>query len=413
MAPALELGSRPGDAVIGFLASRHLMRGRTRTALCVLGLSISTALLYDMALLATGLRASLAQVLDQIGYELRILPTGGLPFSSEAVLPAGRVLARELEAVEGVARVVPLWATTLYLERPGGERDVRPVASLALGLDPDARTIYQVEQGAQLSGGLAMIVNRLVADTLGVMVGDTLLASAGLDAASGRAARPVRAIVSGIAAFRMDLRQQRTVSLTLEDLQRVAGREAEDPASFLLAKLEPGADAAAVVRAMRDRHGELDVYSVAELLTQVRGQLSYFQQFSLVLGTVSLIVTFLLILTLLALSVSERQGEIAILRAVGVPSARVAGWFLLEGFVLTCLALLPGLALGTLASWTLDGILKSSPGIPPELSFFVPTPGAVLRTVLLVVVTGTLAGVYPAWLAARTNVVATLHREAI
>ena len=50
----------------------------------VLGLAVSTALLYDMALLARGLRASLDTVLGEIGYELRVLPRGSLPFSSEA-----------------------------------------------------------------------------------------------------------------------------------------------------------------------------------------------------------------------------------------------------------------------------------------------------------------------------------------
>ena len=46
-----------------------------------------------------------------------------------------------------------------------------------------------------------------------------------------------------------------------------------------------------------------------------------------------------------------------------------------------------------------------------DLSFFVFTPAALTRTAVLVLVTSTLAGAYPAWIAARTNVVLTLHRE--
>ena len=50
--------------MIAFLARRNLVRQRARTFLCALGLAVSTALLYDMALLASGLKASLAHVLE-------------------------------------------------------------------------------------------------------------------------------------------------------------------------------------------------------------------------------------------------------------------------------------------------------------------------------------------------------------
>jgi len=46
-----------------------------------------------------------------------------------------------------------------------------------------------------------------------------------------------------------------------------------------------------------------------------------------------------------------------------------------------------------------------------DLSFFVFTPQALLGTAVLVTLTATVAGAYPAWLAARTNVALTLHRE--
>jgi putative ABC transport system permease protein len=257
---------------------------------------------------------------------------------------------------------------------------------------------------------LPIVLNARLADSLRVDVGDTLLATAALDAATGLLVRPVRVVVAARGDFRFDLADQRSASLALSDLQFLAGRE-DDPASFILGKLEPGADAGRVVRAFRALRPDVDVHSVAELLGDVRGQLSYFQQFSLILGTVSLLVTFLLILTLLTLSVNERQGEIAILRALGLPARRVVALVLVEGLALTALAIGPGLLIGSLASGGLDAILTSSPGLPGDLSFFAFTPTALLRTIGLVLVTGTLAGAYPALLAARTDVVRTLHQE--
>ena len=45
------------------------------------------------------------------------------------------------------------------------------------------------------------------------------------------------------------------------------------------------------------------------------------------------------------------------------------------------------------------------------MSFVSSPPEALVRTLALLVVPATAAGAYPAYLAARTNIVPTLHRE--
>ncbi len=149
--------------MIAFLARRNLVRQRARTLLCVLGLGATTALLYDMALLSTGLKASLTHVLAEIGYDLRVLPKGGLPFSSEAVLPNGQALATELDRLPGVADALPLWATTLYFGRAGHAG--RRVSAFALGLDPARQTFYRVEAGhaipdTESADAIPIVLNR-------------------------------------------------------------------------------------------------------------------------------------------------------------------------------------------------------------------------------------------------------------
>jgi putative ABC transport system permease protein len=389
--------------MIAFLARRNLLRQRARTLLCVLGLAVSTALLYDMALLSRGLKLSLTRVLNEIGYDLRVLPKGGLPFSSEAELLDGHALAAELAGIEGVADATPLSATTLYAVRTEGGRGL---ATFALGLDPAKQTLYRVREGAMLEAddSTGVVLNAKLADSLGVQAGDTIRLASSAD-------RPGRAVrVAGIAEFRLDLHGQRTLALAPRTLARLTGRS-DDPAAFLLGRLQAGADGERVVAEWERLHPDTDAYEVSRLLSEIRGQLSYFQQFSLILGTVSLVVTFLLILTLLTLSVNERQGELAILRALGLAAPRVTLLVLVEGVVLAVLALLPGFAIGALAARGLDAILTSSPGLPAGLSFFVPGVGALASTAVLVIASATLASAYPAWLASRTNVALTLHRE--
>ena len=140
--------------------------------------------------------------------------------------------------------------------------------------------------------------------------------------------------------------------------------------------------------------------------------LVYFRQLSYILGSMSLIVTVLLIGTLLTITVNERLGEIATLRAIGVSRATIVEQVLAEGTALTIAGAALGILLGLATARYLDAILTSFPGLPAAFSFFVPRADTLSFAALVLLVTGTLAGLYPAWLAAGAPIAATLRAEA-
>ena len=69
--------------------------------------------------------------------------------------------------------------------------------------------------------------------------------------------------------------------------------------------------------------------------------------------------------------------------------------------------------LGAALSAWLDRILKSMPGIPAAMHFFVFEPRALLWHVALLIVTALLASVYPMWLVARLPIATTLRNEVV
>jgi putative ABC transport system permease protein len=145
---------------------------------------------------------------------------------------------------------------------------------------------------------------------------------------------------------------------------------------------------------------------------QLRERLVYFRQLSYILGSVSLIVTVLLVATLLAITVNERLGEIATLRAIGVSRRSVVAQVVAEGTALTALGTALGVVLGLLTARYLDTILTSFPGLPAAISFFVPDGRTLAIAASVLLAAGGLAGLYPAWLAARAPIAATLRSEA-
>lgn len=389
--------------MVWFLARRNLRRSASRTALLVAGVTVAGALLFDMSMLGGGLERSFGEVLGGLGYEIRVVLRGTLPLSSEALLSGARATARRIEGHPGVALASPVLGTNLYVEGAGGRS-----TAVALGLRPEVRGLVKRAGGRDYADGL--IINHELAQRVGVAPGGTVRLATRINPQTGRPAATDDVPVADVGEFVFDLKAQRTLALPLERLQALLGIT-DEQASFLVVKVRAGADAESVARWIEATFPDLDAFSIPGLLRQVHEQLTYFNHFAAILTGVSLLVAFLLIGAVLTLAVGERLGELATLRAVGLSRIRLVLLILLEGFVLAAVSAPLALLLGEAASRPLDGILRATPGIPQDLHFFVRTAEAALRTVLLLLATGTLGAVYPAWVAGRLNVAATLHHE--
>jgi putative ABC transport system permease protein len=113
------------------------------------------------------------------------------------------------------------------------------------------------------------------------------------------------------------------------------------------------------------------------------------------------------------LSVNERRGEIAVLRAIGTQKSGVLQQVLLEGLMLSSAGIVSGLALGVVTAQWLNTILRDFPGLPASFDFFLWSPGAAWRSLALLLVSGSVAGLLPAWRASSMPVARALREEAV
>jgi putative ABC transport system permease protein len=116
---------------------------------------------------------------------------------------------------------------------------------------------------------------------------------------------------------------------------------------------------------------------------------------------------------LVTLSVNERRGEIAVLRAIGTQKDGVLRQVFLEGFFLSTAGIVAGLVLGLVTAQWLNGILRDFPGLPAAFDFFLWSPEAAWKSLALLLVSGTLAGLVPAWRAASIPIVRALREDAV
>jgi putative ABC transport system permease protein len=279
-----------------------------------------------------------------------------------------------------------------------------------------AQEYYQLTGGADRGRDdtLGLLLSRPAAEALGtgVTVGDTVVLVGRLDPQIAAGAVDRVLVARGIVRWLYDYRGQPSVGTVLAVMQRLARPQVPDAASLVLVRARTDSAVPGLVERLRREHPAIEVNSVADLVVQGKRRLVYFTQLSYVLGAMSLVVAVLLIGTLLTITVNERLGEIATLRAIGVSRATVVRQVLAEGVALTLLGSALGVVLGLATARYLDAILNSFPGLPEAFSFFVPRVDTLSRAAVVLLVTGSLAGLYPAWLASRAPIAATLRAEA-
>jgi putative ABC transport system permease protein len=392
-------------------AVRSLGRRPLRTALSLAGIAVAAAMLLDMVMLSGGIDKSFSEMLLARGYQIRLTPKGTLPFDTEASLPGATGLVHAIRNQPGIETAGALLGTSLY-----GRVSDSLVTLFGYGVQPESQGVYQLVAGRDLApddtGGV--LLSEAAAALLGpeVEVGDTVTLVGRLDPQVAAASVGRRLVVRGMVRWLYDYRGQPSVGTILSMMQRLGLEHFDDRASLILAKAGGEAAVPGVVSDLRTRFPELEVNSVADLVAAARQRLVYFTQLSFILGSTSLVVAVLLIGTLLTITVNERLGEIATLRAIGVSRRTIVLQVLAEGVALTVIGAALGILLGLVTAEYLDGILTSFPGLPATFSFFVPRAETLGVAAGVLLVTGSLAGLYPAWLAASAPIAATLRSEA-
>lgn len=384
-------------------ALREPLRHPLRTGLAVVGVAAATALLLDMLMLGAGMQRSLGEMLRGEGYEVRVSPRGTLPLETDATMPGASALRDSLEAAPGVAGAAPVLAANLLLRPADG--DAGAVRAFAVGVDPGEQGLYRLLEGRDPAGSGEVLAE---AEGPGGEPGTRLVLSVP-DALEGAAGGGREYRVVGTADFLYASPRDRALALELGELQSLTGRW--DRVSFFMVRLEPGVGADEAAAELRRLFPDLEVASAGELVRRTEGRLAYFRQLAVILGTVSLIVAALLVGTLTAVSVGERAGTLAALRAIGVSRRSLVTWLGAETLFVCAVAAGLGLGLGLGVAAYLETILADFPGLPRAVRFFVLRPRDLALAFGLVLAAGLAAALVPTWRATTREPAAVLSRE--
>jgi putative ABC transport system permease protein len=167
-----------------------------------------------------------------------------------------------------------------------------------------------------------------------------------------------------------------------------------------------GADIAAVASAIEAAVENSATMTGAEFEETVGATTMIFNAIIIGVAAISLIVGGLSVINTMAMSVAERTREIGIKRAIGGSRSRIVRELVAEAGVIGLLGGLIGLGLGGLVVVLVNELTRAGGTVLFDL-----TPTTAAFAVGFSTILGMLAGIIPAWSAARLDPVAALRYQ--
>ncbi len=182
------------------------------------------------------------------------------------------------------------------------------------------------------------------------------------------------------------------------------------PADQLISQVvvypDPGTEEAALAKLIEERVDNVQTLTGAEFDEQVGSATAIFNAIIIGVAVISLVVGGLSVINTMAMSVAERTREIGIKRAIGGSRRRIVRELVTEAALIGFIGGMIGLLLGAVVV-----VLANEAGRSSGTILFDLTPGTAVFAVAFSTILGMLAGVIPAWSAARLDPVAALRYE--
>ncbi|MEW6165670.1 MAG: ABC transporter permease [Pseudomonadota bacterium] len=391
-------------------ASRAATGYPLRTALMVLAMSIGVAAVVVLTALGDGARRYVVNEFASLGSNLVIvLPgrseTGGFsPVNAVTSTPRDLTVgdAQAITRAPAVLRTAPITVGTSEAVWSGKLRDVTVV-----GTTPDYLKLRRMDiaQGRFLPAGepnaaVAVIGAKIQSELFGVesaigkvlRIGDRRMRVIGVLGQTGQGlgmnADEVVILPVAVAQAMFD------TNTLFRILVEAKGRALIEPAR---------AQALEIVKARHDGEEDVTVITQDAVLAtfdRILGTLTYGVAG---IAAISLAVAGILVMNVMLVAVTQRTGEIGLLKALGAEGGAIRDAFLAEAALLSATGAVTGYLLGQAGAFALRTAVPALPAFPPDW--------AVIAALATALVTGLLFGVMPARRAARLDPVQALAKR--
>jgi len=407
------------------LVARNLGRRPLRSAVTIAGVALAVAAFFSILSFQQGYQRGLRQELDRLGAHLLIVPKG-CPYDAASIalhganwpcyLPAAYL--GQVRQTPGIATAAPVFMAAVATDAPrptphaprGAPRTRNaargawsgPAQTVYLGVGPEIRALkreWRVDGAFPARSG-EVLVGADLASARGWQVGQRVTLPGMKDA---------RARVAGVLAPTAgpdDL----FIYMPLADAQRLF----QEPGhlTHILVRLANPEEMETVVRHLRGCEAglEMNIVPLAHLFHSIQNLVNSAR---LLLGCVALVAALVsgaALANTLLMAVSERTRELGVLRALGASPGDLFALVWWETLQLGLAGGLLGLLLAVFGARGVESWLRARLPFAPQATLIQPGWESLLACLAGALLLGSLAGLLPAWRAARLSPVEAMRQ---
>jgi putative ABC transport system permease protein len=384
---------------------RNLGRRKLRTGLTVAGITIGIWALVVFSSMANKINLLVEGGSDYFGNKILVTDATGGGFST---LPVSMDSVATIGAIDGVDLALPEIAFSAEEADGFGFGGNEQVSGAVAGADGGRETFeLRVAQGrlltAQDEGSNVVLLGSDIARSRAATIGgETTIRGRTFEVVG--ILEPTLTQPDSTIFMPFDVAQ----SMFHDQLPPIIKDQVEptEVASQIVVYPKAGADIPALAAKIEQTVENTSTLTGEEFDDVVGSSIAIFNAIITGVALISLVVGGLSVINTMAMSVAERTREIGIKRAIGAARRRIIRELVLESGLIGFVGGLIGLALGALVV-----VLANEAGRAGGTILFELTPATALFAVGFATVLGIVAGVIPAWHAARLDPVAALRYE--
>ncbi|TWJ14054.1 ABC transporter permease [Geobacter argillaceus] len=387
------------------IAYKNLLRKKIRTLLTLVGIMLSSWVLVSLFGFNRGYEQALNRDIENMGYQLMVMAKG-CPYEAATMMLQGgkglrymdQSMVDEITKESAVDKITPILMQAFFDPNKGESGGIAGY----FGVDPDSypamKPFFRFRQGGWFRDNAApeVVMGYEAAELEQREVGDMTLVPE----------KNVQLKVVGILE-RTGTQDDGTIFVPLKTLQRISET---NKITTIGIKIKKDADMSKLENRLYQLK-DVQVVSFSQVKQTIMKLISTARVMVLSIAVIAILIAMVGVVNSILMSVLERMQEIGIMKTMGAMPWDIFRLVWTETLILCSCGAVAGIGLALMFARVTDLLARKILPYAPNGGLVAIDGRLALLTLAVIVATGLLSGLYPAWKAGRVRPLESIRRE--